>query len=60
VSDAINAKTTIVQLAMRRKWSDEETRNLLEAWPLENTKPDLKTCSIIKENTILKDPQKIF
>jgi len=48
-SDAINAKTTIVQMAMRRKWTDKETTNLLEAWPLENAKPNLKTCSIIKE-----------
>ena len=48
-SDAINAHQTIVEMAKRRKWNDEETKHLLEGWPLDNPKPDLKTCQLIKE-----------
>ena len=53
VSDAVNAQRTIVHMAQRRKWSDEETKNLLEAWPIHNPKLDIKTCQLIM-STCLK------
>ena len=58
LSDAVSAKRTIVHMAQQRKWSDEESKNLLEAWPLQNPKPDMKTCQIIKDTYQLERTSK--
>lgn len=49
LSDAVLAHKTITEMVKRRTWSKEETKALLEAWPLENSRPELKTCSVLKE-----------
>lgn len=48
-SDAVTAHHTITEMAQRRTWSQEETDALLKAWPLQNPRPELKTCTLIKE-----------
>ena len=47
-TDAVDAYDTIVDMAKRRRWTTEETTRLLKVWPLNNLRPELKTCAIIK------------
>ena len=49
LSDAVLAHKTITEMAKRRAWSKEETEALLEAWPLEISRPELKICSVLKD-----------
>ena len=49
LADAVLTHKTITEMAKRRAWSKEETEALLKAWPLENSRPELKTCSVLKE-----------
>ena len=55
LTDAVSAHQTILDMAKRRMWSKEETESLLKAWPLENSRPELKTCALIKQKYNLSD-----
>ena len=49
LTDVVSAHQTILDMAKRRTWSQEETEALLKAWPLENSRPEVKTCAFIKQ-----------
>jgi len=42
--DAISAHEAIKEMAQRRRWTEEETANLLRECPVSGKKPDIKTC----------------